>query len=124
MITLSVKELAGFIGGKYIPGSGRYRLKSVVTDSRKPVKGGAFFALIGENFDGHNFVRAANEAGAACCVVSDRDGWEKGLYGTRAVLVEDTQKALGDLAAGYLQKYYPNMRRIAVTGSVGKTTTK
>ena len=124
MISLSVKELAGFTGGQYFPGSGRYRVKCVVTDSRKPVKGGAFFALIGENFDGHNFVRAANEAGAACCVVSDRDGWEKGLYGPRAVLVEDTQKALGDLASGYLQKYYPHMRRIAVTGSVGKTTTK
>ena len=124
MITLSVKELAGFCGGRYAAGSGRYKIKSVVTDSRKPVKGGAFVALIGENFDGHAYVGAAMKAGAACCIVSDREGWEHGKYGQKAILVEDTQKALGDIAAGYVQKYFPAMRRIAVTGSVGKTTTK
>ena len=124
MISVTVKELAGYCGGKYIPGAGRYAAKSVVTDSRKPVKDGAFIALKGENFDGHAYVRDAMKAGAACCVVSDESGWEKGEYGPRAVMVEDTQKALGDIAAGYLQKYYPAMRRFAVTGSVGKTTTK
>ncbi|MBO4325874.1 MAG: UDP-N-acetylmuramoyl-tripeptide--D-alanyl-D-alanine ligase [Clostridia bacterium] len=124
MYTLTVKELAGFCGGKYRPGAGRRRVGSVVTDSRKPVKGGAFIALKGENFDGHNYVCAALEAGAACAVVSDAEGWESGRFGEYAVFVGDTQKALGDIAAGYLQKYFPKMRRIAVTGSVGKTTTK
>lgn len=124
MKRLKISEIAGFCGGKYRENSGNTDVKSIVTDSRKPVEGGAFVALRGENFDGHDYVGKALEAGAVCAVVSDENGWKNGKYGENAILTADTQKALGDIAAGYLQKYFGAMRRIAVTGSVGKTTTK
>ncbi len=138
MKAISIKRLAEFCNGKLVAGDAdgatgdrprflpflQDEIKGIVTDSRKDVAQKAFVAIKGENFDGQAFVREALGKGAACVVVSDREGWEKGLYGDRAILTDDTLTALGDIAAAYLREEMPGMRRIAVTGSVGKTTTK
>ena len=91
---------------------------SVVTDSRKITKGCVFFALGGERFDGHAYVDASLEKGAVGCVVSKEPA--QFIPGKFYVLVEDTRRALGDLAHYYRMKF--DVKVVGITGSVGKTT--
>jgi UDP-N-acetylmuramoyl-tripeptide--D-alanyl-D-alanine ligase len=93
----------------------------VSTDSRTTKAGDCFFAIPGENFDGHDYVSDAFAKGAVCAVVSTRlDDQE---FTDKCVLrVEDTIKALGDLAAEYRRQ--AGFKVIAITGSAGKTTTR
>ncbi|MFA9380574.1 MAG: UDP-N-acetylmuramoyl-tripeptide--D-alanyl-D-alanine ligase [Acetanaerobacterium sp.] len=91
---------------------------SICTDSRAITAGCLFVALEGERFDGHNFVREAFEKGAvaAICRKEVPDCAHPIIY------VKDTQRALITLGCAYRLKY--DMPVVAVTGSVGKTTTK
>ena len=91
---------------------------SVVTDSRKITRDCVFFALSGERFDGHAYVDASLKQGAAGCVISKEP--DELLPGKFYVLVKDTRRALGDLAAFYRKKY--KVKVVGITGSVGKTT--
>ena len=95
-------------------------LPAIVTDSREVDAGDVFIALKGENFDGHNFIPAAISRGAAYVIC----GRGRAIDGDAAFIeVDDTLRALGDVSRGYLQKLSPPIVA-AVTGSVGKTTTK
>ena len=98
--------------------TGDTEILSVVTDSRKITPGCVFFALCGERFDGHAFTDGALEKGAAGCVISREP--DKLIPGKFYVLVEDTLRALGQLAHFYRMKY--DVKVIGITGSVGKTT--
>ena len=69
---------------------------SVVTDSRKITPGCVFFALAGDRFDGHAYVQATLEKGAAGCVVMREP--QEYLPGKFYILVSDTRRALGDRA--------------------------
>lgn len=90
-------------------------------DTRTLQAGDVFFALAGENRDGHGFVKAAFEAGAAACVVeAGRAGDFAGL-GT-LLAVPDVLKAME--ASGRAARVRVDARIVAVTGSVGKTSTK
>src|SRR6202044_3026362 len=90
-------------------------------DSRTVGKGELFFAVRGERLDGHDFVDAALEKGAAAAVVrSDQAGRYQGA--TRLLAVEDTLVALQTLATAVRKMWGKPL--IAVTGSAGKTTTK
>lgn len=90
----------------------------ISTDSRTIQSGDCFFAIAGENFDGHDYVAQVMQKGAACAVVSrDVDG-VPGLL----LRVPDTIRALGDLARAYRQMN--PFRVVAITGSVGKTSTR
>jgi len=93
-------------------------ITGVSTDSRTIQAGECFFALAGENFDGHDYVKEVLGKGAACAVVSrDVDGGAGPL-----LKVPDTVRALGDLACAY-RRMNP-FKVVAITGSVGKTTTR
>jgi len=104
---------------------------AVVTDSRAVEPGGLFVALPGEHVDGHDFAATAVEAGAALVLaarpVHAADGTE-----LPAVVVDDVQRALGDLARDVLARLREAavepggtpLQVVGVTGSVGKTTTK
>ncbi|HUI29075.1 MAG TPA: UDP-N-acetylmuramoyl-tripeptide--D-alanyl-D-alanine ligase [Candidatus Acidoferrales bacterium] len=100
--------------------------RSVSTDSRTLSAGEIFFAIRGDKFDGHNFVRDAVVKGTACAVVDRR--WYETSHQLSAldrgplVVVEDTTRALGNLARIYRRKF--SMPVIAIGGSNGKTTTK
>ena len=97
-------------------------LHGVVTgisiDTRTLQPGDLFFALQGEQSDGHEYVKAAFEKGAIAAVVSrtvpDAGG--------RQVRVSDTLRAFGDLAGAYRRLF--DIPVVGVTGSVGKTSTK
>lgn len=90
------------------------------TDSRKIHEGSLFLPLSGERFDGHIFLEDALKNGAiGAFTEKEREQYTEGKY---YIQVKDTQRALRDLAKYYKQKF--RIPFIAVTGSVGKTTTK
>ena len=90
----------------------------VATDTRKDLRDTLFFCLKGETFDGNEFAPLAIEKGAKYVVVDN----EKFASLPEAILVEDTLKALQDLAHQHRKQLATPV--IALTGSNGKTTTK
>lgn len=94
----------------------------VSTDSRTVCPGELFVALTGENYDGHQFVRAAREQGAVAAMV-EHDLNDAALSTDfPLVCVENTRSSLGQLSARWRQRF--SMPLAAVTGSNGKTTVK
>ena len=87
-------------------------------DSRTAKAGEAFFALRGENFDGHRFIPAAEKAGCVFAVVE----YVPENCSIPCIIVKNTTEALGKFARSYKDLFRPIT--LAVTGSVGKTTTK
>lgn len=97
-----------------------FAVTSVDTDSRAMTEGALFVPLVGERFDGHAYIGKALDSGAAGTLTNHEltDYSADKFY----VLVPDTMLALGQLAAYYRSKF--QVKVIAVTGSVGKTTSK
>jgi UDP-N-acetylmuramoyl-tripeptide--D-alanyl-D-alanine ligase len=124
MKELAATRLAEITGGMLRPSSGCRGVRAftgVSTDSRSVQAGDCFFAIRGERFDGHDFLCDAFAKGAVCAVVS-REFRDETLADKCLVQVEDTTKALGDLAAEYRRR--AGFKVVAITGSVGKTTTR
>lgn len=118
MQKLTVQDLLDATNGKLINGDVKTEINFVTQDSRAVKSGTLFVPLIGENNDGHDYIDKAVENGAAA-VLTQR---KQAPSGVAVVLVEDTLRALGDIAAFYKKKY--RIPTVAITGSVGKTTTK
>jgi len=96
---------------------------AVQTDTRALTPGCLFVALRGDRFDGHEFIDAAIEAGAAAVMVDAR--FEAALaapLSVPALVVADTRLGLGALAAWWRQRF--DIPVIGVTGSNGKTSVK
>jgi UDP-N-acetylmuramoyl-tripeptide--D-alanyl-D-alanine ligase len=102
-------------------GSRRCKIAGVCTDSRRLQAGELFFAIEGDRFDGHDFVKDALEAGACCAVVSRAECVDASLR-SRLLIVRDVVTALATLATQRRRDFAGAV--IAVTGSNGKTTTK
>ncbi|MGI6705598.1 MAG: UDP-N-acetylmuramoyl-tripeptide--D-alanyl-D-alanine ligase [Clostridia bacterium] len=94
-------------------------IHSISTDSRRIQRGDLFIALEGDNFDGHDFVEDAVRSGAAAVVVSKPVKLQQEVP---VIQVDNTLKALWQVSAYYRRKFSKPV--IAVTGSVGKTSTK
>ncbi len=95
-------------------------VSEVSTDSRSIQPGCLFIPLEGERFDGHSFINSALESGAAGCLTArERENYLPGRF---YIKVRSTQRALWELAR-YYKKLFP-IPFVAITGSVGKTTTK
>ena len=118
---LSANEIRDAIGA-HLSGDGDVVARGVSTDSRTLEPGQLFFALQGENFDGHRFCRDAAEKGAAGLVVSQLESEKEYAEELCLFQVEDTLRALGDLAAYWRGRFQPSV--VALSGSCGKTTTK
>ena len=117
----SLEFIATACAGEQLSGLPETRVRRVCTDSRQVQAGDLFFALPGERFDGHDFLREAAQKGAGAVVVERRRvpaDWS----GCAVIAVEDTRKALGRLAARYRKDFA--LPVVAVGGSNGKTTTK
>ncbi|MSP24532.1 MAG: UDP-N-acetylmuramoyl-tripeptide--D-alanyl-D-alanine ligase [Myxococcales bacterium] len=99
------------------------RVSGVCTDTRALVPGQAFVALVGERFDGHEHLAAAQARGAVVALVEREVA---ALPGLTTVRVASTRAALGALAAAHLTSWRSCGDRpvVALTGSAGKTTTK
>ncbi|HHX54589.1 MAG TPA: UDP-N-acetylmuramoyl-tripeptide--D-alanyl-D-alanine ligase [Clostridiales bacterium] len=113
---VSACELACICGGR-LTGDDAI-ISSISTDSRDAQPGMLFVAIRGERLDGNQFAQSALENGAAAALVSSLPSENKGSF----ILVEDTAAALGKIARRIKREINPFT--IAVTGSVGKTTTK
>lgn len=114
----TINEIAELCGGKCI-GNGESEVFSVCTDSREAGEGCMFIAIVGERVDGHNFMKSVIASGAACALCS-RIPEDIGDF--PIILVEDTVTSLGRLGHNYSSSC--RAKRVGVTGSVGKTTTK
>lgn len=125
MENLKLTELISAVNGEFLLGNPRSLVASISIDSRSLRKGDYFFALKGKNFDGHNHLIHAIEKGVSGLVVSkmDFDMGDPFPAPPSIILVKDTHKALGDLAAYYRNKW-AKLPVISVTGSNGKTSTK
>lgn len=118
MMTCTAKELCAATGGTLVQdGEG---FSCVSTDSRRVEQGCLFIPLVGERFDGHTYLTQALENGAAGCLCSRLP--EALVPGKFYVQVEDTLRALGQLAGWYREKF--PIPVVQITGSAGKTTTK
>jgi len=111
-------QVAAVTGGK-LSGPSWESVSGVVTDTRAVADGNLFVALRGEHFDAHDFVERAAEAGATAVLV-ERETTLPGHIS--AIHVDDTLRALGDLAHAHRSAWSGTV--IGITGSVGKTTTK
>ena len=106
-------------GGRLTAGTDPNReLREIVIDSRKVVSGDLFVAFKGEHTDGHNYIAAALERGAACCLA---EYLPEKICGP-VLLVPQVQSALEAIAKAYRERL--QLPVIGITGSVGKTTAK
>ena len=138
MMPMTITQIAEATGGRVVApatGEGAGRVPegavavSTVSDSRQVTAGGVFVAIRGERVDGHDYVPKVGAAGAVAAIVDH----EVAGADIAQIVVDDTVAALGELA-----RYNIERRRaaadpaqggkpftlVALTGSVGKTTTK
>lgn len=121
MKSVSANQLAKIIHGRPVTGDGAAHISGVSIDSRSIESGQAFIAIVGENFDGHDYVASAIEKGASCIVV-EREVDMPPQTQTPLIQVDDCITALAQFASWYRQ--HLSAKVIAITGSVGKTTTR
>ncbi|MFQ6372789.1 UDP-N-acetylmuramoyl-tripeptide--D-alanyl-D-alanine ligase [Shewanella sp. YIC-542] len=118
MIPLTLAEITTAVQGQLLPGEhAALQVRHVSTDSREIEAGSLFIALKGETFDGHDYAQTAVAKGATALLVNCRLP-----LALPQILVTDTHKALGQLAALVRQRVNP--RCVALTGSNGKTSVK
>jgi UDP-N-acetylmuramoyl-tripeptide--D-alanyl-D-alanine ligase len=113
---LTLAEAQALLPGSTLVGDGAACIARVHSDTRSLRLGDLFVALQGERFDAHDFLPRAKEAGAAAAIA------QHGLVsaGLDGLLVADTRRALGELAAAWRARLA--LPLVAVTGSNGKTT--
>lgn len=90
----------------------------IITDTRKLEVGDIFLAIKGDNFDGHDYLQTALDKGAIGAIVSMPMDFD-----LPQLVVSDTKLALGKLGE-YRRDQQPNLKVVAITGSMGKTTAK
>lgn len=122
MAAFTLQEVEKATGGRLLyPVVDDSVFSQVETDTRAITEGALFVALKGETFDGHDYVLQAKERGAAGAVVAEERPEYK-QEGFAVVIVTDTRKAYQDLARFHRRRF--SIPVIAVTGSVGKTSTR
>ncbi len=125
MNNLKVKDIINCTNGKLIIGDEAFECIHYSRDTRDLKKDDVYIALKGENFDGNSLWKEAFDKGAKVVIVQDIDFEKENLdnYTDKIIIkVKDTLKALQDIAK-YKRSLY-DIPVIAVTGSVGKTSTK
>lgn len=122
MITRTLGQVADMLGGRLSdPDKKDLQIKGVSTDSRTIVKENLYIPLIGEKFDGRLFIKECQDAGASAFLIDEDYKITSGIT-MPYIVVDDTKKALQDLAKAY--KNQLDIKIVAITGSNGKTTTK
>ncbi len=110
-----LSEVAASVNGKLLGKD--EEISSVSIDTRTLSKDELYIAIKGQNFDGHDFIKKAGQAGAIALLIDREIETE-----LPCIIVNDTHLALAELAAAW--KYKAKVKTIAVTGSNGKTTVK
>ena len=121
MQPMTIPEIVSAVGGTRLDaGAEPAPVTAVCTDSRKIAPGCLFLPIVGERFDGHDFIDKALDAGAAGCLCARAP--ETLRPGKFYIRVADTRLALRALASAYRDRF--DIPFVQITGSVGKTTTK
>jgi UDP-N-acetylmuramoyl-tripeptide--D-alanyl-D-alanine ligase len=121
-IKITLEDLFN-IPGAIIYNPDNYKSVSAVTiDSRKIPPNALFVAIKGRKFDGHAFIKDVLKNGAKAIVINKKNLNKFGNFKSPIVTVPDTIIALGNIASLWRKKL--NTKIIAITGSVGKTSTK
>lgn len=116
------KDIIKLCNGEII-GNKDITLDNFIIDSRKVEKDDIYVAIVGENNDGNKYVESALEKGAKAVIISDTKYLDIDKYKDKTIIiVKDTLKCLQELAK-YKRSIYQG-KVIAITGSVGKTSTK
>ncbi len=125
MRSVSLRQIAGATGGT-IEGPVRLNVSSVGTDTRDMADRDLFIALKGERFDGHTFLADAARSGAKAALVArgnpHLDEFRLAHGGFPLVVVKDTLRAMGELAAFVREGL--DITSVGITGTTGKTNTK
>ena len=124
---MKLEEIVRACNGELIFGDKNIECKNFSKDTRTLNNGDVYVGIKGENFDGNSLYKDAFEKGASVCILQGINRNELENYGKEkenisVVLVEDSIKALQNIAS-YKRSLY-NIPVIAITGSVGKTSTK
>jgi UDP-N-acetylmuramoyl-tripeptide--D-alanyl-D-alanine ligase len=121
MQSMNLREILEATGGSCISGNSALQenISNICTDSRNIIPGSLFIPLLGERFDGHDYIKQALESGANASLTHKDIDFETDKV---IIKVNNTLSALRELAAYYRSKF--NIPFVAVTGSVGKTSTK
>lgn len=121
MKALPLQTIAAFCGGCLIAGDASAMARGVSTDSRSIKSGDVFVALVGDKFDGHDFLAQVASAGAAAVVVS-KVPVDPAALSCAVIEVKDTLVALQSLALEH--RLLLKALIVGITGSNGKTSTK
>lgn len=120
---MNLNEILEATGGKVINRGKSFYYKNFSIDSRTIGRDDFFIAIKGEKFNGNDFVKKAFLSSASVCMVDEERFKKSDLKEDNwVILVKDSREALMNMAAFYRKKL--NILVIAVTGSVGKTSTK
>jgi len=125
MKEILVKDIIKICNGKLICGNEEEVCENFSKDTRTIEKGDIYLGIKGEKFNGSTFYKQAFEKGASGCILQDIEISEEETNEYKdkfIIIVKDVVKALQELAI-YKRSLY-NIPVIAVTGSVGKTSTK
>ncbi len=120
MKKLKLSEIIKSINGEIVLYNYDNYIEYISTDSRDIKENTLFIALIGEKFDGHDFLENAYQSGCKCFIVQNDVSFNEDDI--TLIKVSNTLYALGDIAKYYRNKF--DVKVIGVTGSVGKTSTK
>ena len=122
---MKIKDIIDITKGNLITGREDFECENFSKDTRTIQKGDIYIGIKGEKFDGNEFWKQALDNGAEAVIIQDIEitEVEKERYSNKIIVkVEDTLKALYEIAK-YKRSLY-DIPVIAVTGSVGKTSTK
>ena len=122
---MKIEEIVKVINGNLIIGNKEIEVENFSKDTRTIQKDDIYIGIKGQNFDGSSFWKQALDAGAKAVIISKQNITEedKIIYKDKVIIeVEDTLNALYEIAKYKRSKY--NIPVIAITGSVGKTSTK
>ena len=125
MRDLTIKDIIKVTDAELVNGDLNFICKNFSKDTRTIQKGDTYIGIKGEKFDGNLFWKQALENAADCVIVSDINFTSKDLENFRdktILKVKDTLEALYEIAR--LKRSFYDIPVIAVTGSVGKTSTK
>ena len=115
-------EIAAVTGGRILCGGSGISVGDVTTDSREPA--GLYIPIIGENFDGHDFIEELCKSGNVKCCMTMKAGYESIAQSAESglILCDDTLKALGALGRHHREKFRPLMT--GVGGARGASRVK
>ena len=126
MKNITVEDILNICNGKLICGDKKYNCENFCKDTRVLKNGDVYVGIKGENFDGNTLYKQAIENGAKVCILQGVEVDEEYIKDKEVsiILVGDTIKAIGKIANFKRNLYGKDFPVIAVTGSVGKTSTK